>query len=139
MANGFYLPGMAEWAKGNVAWKAAGGSTIRCILGDAADYTVNLTTHDFLDDVAAAAREEGPATLTLIDAAADGVVDASDVVYAGAAGDPCEFLVIYKFVTVDADSNLLIYIDTATGLPVTLNGGDVNVNWDNGANKIAKI
>ena len=139
MANGFYQFGMQEWAKGNVLWKAAGGSTIRCILGDAADYTVDLATHDFLNDVPALAREEGPVALTLIDAALDGVVDAADIAFVGATGDPCEFLLLYRFVTVDADSPLLIYIDTATGLPVTPNGGDINVAWDNGANKIAKI
>lgn len=139
MANGFYQFGMQQWAQGAVVWKASGGSTIRCILGDAADYTVDLATHDFLNDVAGAAREEGPATLTLIDAALDGVCDASDIAFIGATGDPCEFLLLYRFVTVDADSILLAYIDTATGLPVTLNGGDVNVAWDNGANKILKI
>jgi len=46
---------------------------------------------------------------------------------------------LVRFVTVDGDSYMLLYIDTATGLPVTPNGGDINVNWDNGANKIAKI
>lgn len=138
MANGFYQPGMQQWAEGDIHW-VSGGDTFRVILGDAADYTVNLTTDDFLADIAGAAREEGPVTLGTLSAAADGVIDAADITFTAAAGDPCEFLVIYKFVTGDADSNLLIYIDTATGLPVTLNGGDVTVTWDNGANKIAKI
>jgi len=139
MANGLYQLGMASWAKGDVAWKASGGSTIRALLIDAADYAVNLATDQFLSTVAGAAREEGPVTMTLIDAAADGVCDGNDVAFVAATGDPCEALLLYKFVTVDADSNLLVYIDTATGLPVTLNGGDVNVAWDNGANKIVKI
>jgi hypothetical protein len=139
VANGFYQYGMQQWAQGNVAWKAAGGSTIHCYLIDAADYTVDLATHQFLASVAAAAREEGPATLTLIDAALDGVVDANDITFVAATGDPCEALILLRNVTSAADSPLLLYIDTATGLPVTPNGGDINVNWDNGANKIAKI
>lgn len=138
MANGFYQPGIQSWAAGDINWKAA-GDTIRVILGDAADYTVDLTTHDFLNDVAAAAREEGPVTIGNLTNALDGIIDGDDVVFTAAAGDPCEFLLIYKFVTVDADSPLLIYIDTATGLPVTLNGGNITVTWDNGTNKIAKI
>ena len=31
------------------------------------------------------------------------------------------------------------FIDTATGLPITPNGGDIIVTWDNGANKIFKL
>jgi hypothetical protein len=31
------------------------------------------------------------------------------------------------------------YIDAATGLPLTPNGGDVTIQWDNGANKIFKL
>ena len=138
MANCFYQLGMQAWANGDVAWKA-GGSTIRCSLIDAADYVVNLATDQFLSAIAGAAIEEGPITLGTLTNAADGVVDAADITFVAAAGDPCEALLIYKFVTVAGDSLLLIYIDTATGLPVTLNGGDVVVTWDNGANKIAKI
>ena len=138
MANGFYQLGMQAWAAGDINWKA-GGDTFRCLLIDAADYAANLATDQFLTSVAGAAREEGPATLGTLTNAADGVIDAADITFAAAAGDPCEALLIYKFVTVDGDSPLLIYIDTATGLPVTLNGGDVVVTWDNGANKIAKI
>mgnify|MGYP003576711140 FL=1 len=138
MANGFYQAGMQSWAAGDINWKS-GGDTFKVFLIDAADYTVNLATDDFLNDVAGAAREEGPVTLGSLANAADGVIDAADITFTAAAGDPCEALLIYKFVTVDGDSPLLIYIDTATGLPVTLNGGDVTVAWDNGANKIAKI
>ena len=139
MADGFYQSTMALWARGDIHWKAAGGDPFRLILGDAADYSVDFVNHDFLNDVAAAAREEGPVNMTLIDAAADGVLDANDVVFLGATGDPCEFLLCYKFVTNDADSPLAFYIDSALGLPVNLNGGDVSVVWDNGANKIARI
>ena len=138
MANGFYQAGMQSWAAGDINWKS-GGDTFKVFLIDAADYTVNLATDDFLNDVAGAAREEGPVTLGSLANALDGVIDAADITFTAAAGDPCEALLIYKFVSVDSDSPLLIYIDTATGLPVTLNGGDVTVAWDNGANKIAKI
>ena len=31
------------------------------------------------------------------------------------------------------------YIDTATGLPITPNGGDIIVTWDNGINKIFRL
>ena len=138
MANGFYQHGMKNFARGNVVWLASGGSNIRTALVDTADYIVDLTNHDFLDDVATAAREETSGNMTLVDAAADGIVDASDVTFTGTAGDACEGILVYRFVTNDADSLPLFWWDSASGLPVTL-GGDVTVQWDNGANKIAKI
>jgi hypothetical protein len=47
--------------------------------------------------------------------------------------------VIYKDTGTAATSPLIAYIDTATGLPVTPNGGDITVTWDNGSNKIFKL
>jgi hypothetical protein len=37
------------------------------------------------------------------------------------------------------DEPLIAYIDTATGLPVTPNGGDITIAWDSGANRIFKL
>lgn len=138
MANGLYQHGVKNFARGNVAWLASGGSAIRTALVDTADYTVDLAAHDFLDDIASAAREETSGNMTLVDAAADGIVDASDVTFVGTSGDTCEGLLVYRFVTNDADSLPLFWWDSVSGMPVTL-GGDVTVSWDNGANKIAKI
>jgi hypothetical protein len=43
-------------------------------------------------------------------------------------------LVIFKFVTDDAGSTPILYIDLASS--VTPNGGDIGITWDSGANKI---
>jgi hypothetical protein len=138
MADGFYLKGMKHIAFGDVIWKAAGGSTIKCSLIDGADYTVNLTTHEFLSDVTAAGIEETSGAMTLIDAADDGIVDANDVTFTATAGDTCEGILLYKDTGVTGTSPLLMWWDSAAGLPVAL-GGDVTVTWPNTTNKIAKI
>ena len=39
----------------------------------------------------------------------------------------------------DSTSPLIAFIDTATGLPITPNGGDIIVTWDNGPNKLFKL
>jgi len=67
MADGFYLKGMKHFAFGDIIWKASGGSSIKTSLIDAADYTVNLTTHECLSDVAGAGIEETSGAMTLID------------------------------------------------------------------------
>lgn len=138
MANGVFQHGIKGMARGEIAWKASGGATMRTALVDTADYAVDLAAHDFMDDVAAASREETSGNMTLIDAAADGILDANDVAFTGTSGDACEGIILYDFNTNDADSVPFLWWDSVTGMPVTL-GGDVTVTWDNGANKIAKV
>lgn len=128
MANAFYNDFMRGIARAQLDWAASGGSNIRAGLVDHADDTPAPTTDIFLADiVTGASLEESTGNLTLINAADDGVLDLNDFVFTAATGDPCESLNFWKFVTNNADSRLFVYIDTATGLPVTLNGGDVNV------------
>jgi hypothetical protein len=131
---------MKHFALGDIVWKASGGSTIKTTLVDTADYTVDLTTHEFrgTGTIATAAQEETSAGMTLVDAASDGIVDASDVTFTGTSGDQCEGILVYKDTGAAATDLLLFWWDTASGLPVTL-GGDVTVAWDNSTNKIAKI
>lgn len=138
--NGFYMAGMKHFALGDIAWKLSGGSNIVTTLVDTADYTVDLANHEFrgTGTISTAAQEETSGNMTLVDAATDGVVDASDVTFAGTTGDQCEGILVYKNTGTPATDLLLFWWDTASGLPVTL-GGDVTVAWDNGANKIAKI
>ena len=140
MADGFYQNGAKHFARGNIAWlfdatPTSGENTaIRCALVDTADYTVNLVTHEFRDTgtISAAAQEETSGLMTLVDAAVDGVLDASDVVFAGTAGDTCEGVLLYQDEGSAAADRLLIWWDTGAGLPVTL-GGDVTVQWGNTA------
>ena len=69
-----------------------------------------------------------------------GVFDAADVTFTAVpAGLAIQYLVIWKDTGNPANSPLIALIDTGTGLPVTPNGGDITIAWDNGANKIFKI
>jgi hypothetical protein len=134
MASGFYGKARESFVKAEINWPT---DNIKCVLVDAADYTVGIDVDQFLSDIPVAAREEISANLagkttTL------GVLDANDVTFTGTAGDPCEAIVIYQDTGAAGTSRLIAYIDNATGLPVTL-GGDVTVVWDNGANKIGKL
>jgi len=144
MANLMYGKGRNAFAFGDIIWKLAGGSTIKVTLIDAADYVLgaNIDVHQYMNtNTVPAAAKVATGTLTLVDAAL-GVCDASDQVFSAVTGDPSEALIIWKDgggggTTASGTTDLLIaYIDSATGLPVTPNGGDITVQWDNGANKI---
>ncbi|MFQ5609635.1 MAG: hypothetical protein ACE5F8_05120 [Woeseiaceae bacterium] len=134
MANAFYDNGLDQFANGNVDWV---NDTIKCVLVDSASYTPNTATDANLDDVPGGARIS---TQTLAGKSTSaGVLDASDITFSSVAAGTYEYLVIYKDSGVESTSTLLMLIDTATGLPVTASGNDIDVTWDDGANKIAKL
>ena len=88
-----------------------------------------MTGVDFLDDIASGARI-GTATLSSKTVSAAGVFDAADSTLTAVTGDQCEAILLYQFVTNDADSRPFLLITGATsGLPVTPNGGDINITW----------
>ncbi|HEX9803903.1 MAG TPA: hypothetical protein VGB35_11630 [Gammaproteobacteria bacterium] len=111
--------------------------TIKATLVDLADYTPDLALDEYISAVPAGARV---ATQTLAGkSVAARVFDADDVVFAAVTGDVSEALVLWKDTGVEATSRLVDYIDTAGGLPVTPNGRDIHIDWDDGANKILKL
>jgi hypothetical protein len=130
-----YDNGRNRFLIGAINWTS---DTIRCILVDAADYTANQATDQFYSSVTVAGRVGTQQTLANKTASA-GVADADDVTFPTVTGDPSEYIVLWKFVTADTDSPLIALIDSATGLPVTPNGGDILVQWSNLTNKIFKL
>ena len=135
MANGLYDKARQKFLDGSISWSS---DNIKIVLVDAADYTVSLASHEFLSDIPSGARVAtsdnlGNKTST------SGIADADNVTFTAVTGDPSEAIVIYKDTTNAATSDLIAYIDTATGLPVTPNGGDITITWDNGTNKIFKL
>jgi hypothetical protein len=111
--------------------------TIKATLVDSADYTPDLANHDFIDDVPAGARV---ATVTLSGKfVTGGVFDAADVTASAVTGDQCEYIIIWQDTGTESTSRLIAIIDTATGLPITPNGADINIVWDNGSNKIFQL
>jgi len=135
MANELYDKGREGFLDGSIDWDT---DDIRCILVDTADYSVDLAAHDNLDDIPSGARVATSGALTGKTVVA-GVADADDVTFPTVTGDPSEALVIYKHTGTESTSRLIAYIDDATGLPVTPNGGDITVQWDAAASKIFKL
>ena len=135
MANALYDTGRNAFLNGNIDWDA---DDIRGILIDTALYTVDLVNDDFLDDIPAGARE-GTITALTGKSSDAGIADANDLTFLTVSGATVEAVVIYRHTGTESTGQLIAYIDTATGLPVTPGGGDIIVAWDNGANKIFKL
>jgi hypothetical protein len=101
----------------------------------------NIDTHQFESDVTGAGGTIVSSTAAFASkTVALGVADAADTVFSAvASGAACPYVIIKKHTGTASTSNLIVYIDTATGLPVTPNGGDINLVFDNGANRIFKL
>jgi hypothetical protein len=76
----------------------------------------------------------------------NGVADASDVVvYEVPSGSAVSAFVIYRYVAAgstpasDAASHLIAFFDSAQGMPVLGNGGDITVVWSSGDTRIFKL
>lgn len=124
MADAIYATAKAALLQGEI--NMATGS-IKCVLIDTADYTFN-TGHTYLDSVAAGAREETSTNMTS-KTFVSGTFDADNVTFTSTSGDNCEAVIIYVDTGVAASSHLICYLDSLSGLPVTL-GGDVTITWD---------
>ena len=111
--------------------------TVKATLVDAGNYSVNLTTDQYMnkDTIPLVARVGSNVTLGSKTVAL-GVFDAADVTFTAVSGASVEAIVIW----VDGGGGgtsqsgttdpLVVYIDTGTNLPVTPNGGDIVVAWN---------
>lgn len=101
-------------------------------------YVQSLTTDEFLSTLSG--HTLGTDQTLASKAVTGGAFDAADITFAAvSAGDTSEGIVIYKDTGDAATSPLIAYIDVITGFPLTTNGGDVNIQFDNGAYKIFSL
>ena len=135
MANALFDKARQRFLEGQFNWNT---DTIKAVLVDTGTYTANLSAHEFLSDISSGARIATSGAFTG-KATTGGAADANDVTFTSVTGASIEAIVLYKDTGTDATSPLIAFIDTATGLPITPNGGDIIVTWDNGANKIFKL
>lgn len=126
MANTLFANARQMFLEAQINWQT---DTIKCLLVDSGNYTAQTETHKFLSDISSSARVTQPVTLTA-KSTAGGAADAADCTFTSVSGNSIEAIVIYKDTGDEATSPLIAWIDTATGLPLTPNGGDVIVTWD---------
>ena len=135
MANTLYDFARQRFLEAQLNWMT---DTIKVILVDTGAYTPQTAVHQYLADIPISARIAGPVTLTS-KTTTGGAADGADVTFTSVTGASIESIIIYSDSGTEATSPLIAYIDTATGLPITPNGGDIIVTWDNGTNRIFKV
>lgn len=139
MANALFTPGREGFLDGSIDWDTA---VIKVSL--VRGYTFSAA-HKFVSDATGAGASLVATSAALAGkTVTGGVADANDITFtAVASGAACPYLLIYQSSAVTGGGDvaatlqrLIAFLDTATNLPVTPNGGDVAVAWDNGANRI---
>jgi hypothetical protein len=135
MANSLYGKGREKFLNADIDWTA---DDIKAVLVDTGSYSVAIDTHEFLSDISAGARIATSANLSSKTSTL-GVADAADVTFTAVSGATVEAIVLYKDTGVAGTSPLIAYIDSATNLPVTPNGGDITVQWDSGTTRIFRL
>lgn len=107
------------------------GGDVKWALVDTADYTFSAA-HEFYSSVNTGGAVEAESANLASKTITDGVFDAADDpdAFTTPGGDTCEALVLFHDSGVDATSELVLYIDTATGLAITFNGGNVGLVYN---------
>lgn len=143
MANALYDLGREGFLSGEIDWDTA---VIKAAL--VRGYTPNLTTHKFVSDVTGAGGTLVSTSSALTSKTVTaGVGDAADPVFSAvAAGAAIQHLLIFQSSAVGGGGDVaasaqrvIVLIDTATGLPVTPNGGDITVVFSSGADRIFRL
>lgn len=115
-----------------------GGDNLRCALRDEGANALDLTTEIDLADVESGhVAESGNLASQTVGSVAAGVFDHADVTFSAVTGASCESIDYFKETGTSSTSPMICNIDSATGLPVTPNGGDIT--WAPNASGVFQI
>lgn len=107
---------------------------IKCTLTDDTDVNLNEDTHEDWADVSAAAVPTSVVMTNTVIATSSGATikwDADDVTFTSVTGDPAEQILVWNDSAGANTTDILVCkFGTATGLPVTPNGGNIVVQWN---------
>lgn len=131
MANAIY----PKWkeaiiqATANSALNGSGATGVYAVLIDTGTYTYNAS-HEFYSDLTGIVGSEVEIGATK--SYTNGVFDGADVTFTAVTGNTSEAIVLFvKNAGANTTWRLYSYLDTSvTGLPVTPNGLDIQIQWN---------
>lgn len=122
MANVLYPKAKEHFLAGDIDMVTG---VIRCVLVDTGVYTYSAAHEDYADLSGIVGTESDALANKAI---TNGVFDSDDPTFSAVTGNEAEAIVMFLDTGVAANDLLIAYIDTATNLPVTPNGGDIQVS-----------
>lgn len=142
MANALFDPGREGFLLAEIDWDTA---VFKIALVRA--YTFSAA-HKFVSDVTGASGVLHVTSAALSSkTGTNGIADAADVTFtAVTANASSHSVLLFQSSAVGGGADvaataqrLVAWIDTGTNIPVTPNGGDIIISWDNATNKIFKL
>jgi len=130
MANALYSKAKEAFLNASINMVA---NTVTIALVDTGVYTYSAS-HQYRNEVSNSAIISS--TSLSSKTVTNGVFDADDATFTSVTGANCEALLIFQDTGVQSTSRLIAYIDSATGLPILPNGGDITVVFSSGSSKI---
>jgi hypothetical protein len=130
MANALYSKAKEAFLNGSINMVA---NTITIALVDTGVYTYSAS-HQYRNEVSNTAVISS--TTLANKTITNGVFDADDATFSSVTGANCEALLIFQDTGIQTTSRLIAYIDSATGLPILPNGGDISVAFSSGSSRI---
>lgn len=140
MANVLFDKGREGFLDGSIDWDT---NTIKAVLVNSGFSP--SSTNSVLTDVTGRAGGDGASAVISptfgSKTVTDGVADAADITFTAVSSTAgvVNSIVIYQTAGLSSSARVIAFIDSATGLDVTPNGGDITVQWDSGANRIFKL
>lgn len=127
--------------KGNASPIDWENDTINCCLVAQGTDSAVSSPDAVLDNIAPAARDYGLSgdagvILPTPSVESNGAANGGQVTFQSVSGSTIGAVMLYKVFGGTDASPLILWLDTATGLPITPNGGDIIITWDTGVNKI---
>lgn len=151
-------PYIIRWGNGSTGAATYGDDIVMLLVATASQspavtyYNLNINTHQFISDITSNTSGSGSGPIFARSTALQsktsftgsggtyvgGVANAAGYTYSspGTAGNIVQTLILAKNTGVDSTSPLIAFLDSYTGLPVTLNGSNLSVSFDTGSNKI---
>lgn len=140
MANTLFMSGRQGFLDGSIDWDT---NTIKVLLvskGANGNGYPAVTDITFLTQIPDSAKVRFVETALGAKTVASGIADADDctasAVSAPNANSAIGSIIIYADSGSPSTSRLIAYIDTATGLPCSANGGDIQLSWANTTSRI---
>jgi hypothetical protein len=129
VANQFYQHGSEAFLEGSIAYLA---DTINVDLVSSASYTPNFSTDQYHSTITGSGGIIAAGVALTSKTGSGGTASAANTVWSAVSGGAAAYIIVWKSTGTDSTSPLIGLIDTATGLPVTPNGGDITAAWSSG-------
>jgi hypothetical protein len=125
MADTLYTTGRQGILDGSISVSTA---NVKCLLANS-NYHPNPATDNFVSTIGnpSIVARSGNFTGKSV---TGGVFSADHVIFPALSGQAVFYIVIYVDTGTDTTSRLIVFFDTALGVPFTPNGGNVELAWD---------